>query len=191
MGGWTRRRAAWAAATGVLLVVLAVLAVHFGDAGIEEKSIAHCRETSDPRRRFQALPAGMAAETLSAEEEAEWSDARRSVEKVGADFLVREINSSDGEFQAIAFVVTLGQNDKNQRDFMSGIAEGAEEMGAPPPSAVDLGELRGGKEYAVEQGGQHAMIVAGYSGCHTLAVFAADRDTARSIAAAMAAGPES
>jgi hypothetical protein len=115
---------------------------------------------------------------------------RRLVETIGAELVARNI-TKDGELQAIVFLVTLGRNERNRREFLSGIAEQAAEMDDPSPTPVDAGRLEGGQEYAVREMGQELFIVAGYSGCHTIAVISSDRGSARSIAAAIAGAPGS
>jgi hypothetical protein len=162
-----------------------------GDAASEAQSAAECRENTNPEGRFQALPPGMAAETLDAETEAQMNQLFSDAEKqTGGEAFVRRV-SRGGEPVAVAVVITLGDDSDARAGFLRGFTGRATERGAGPARDVSLGKAEEGKEVALPDAQGGGVIVAGFAGCHAIGVYAIDSPIARRVVTSMGAAPES
>jgi hypothetical protein len=163
---------------------------NLAEAGDDARSVAECREETNPQGRFASLPPGMAAETLDVEtEEMLARTLGREAERLGADFYARRI-TRNGEEVAFALVMTTADDKGIQRDIVKGVEEGAAGKGAEVRE-VDLGKAENGKELTLVRADGTGFFAFGFAGCHSVLASGVDLATAREIVRKMAEAPES
>jgi len=190
MDGRARIRAVGWAGFALLVVVLAIVAFAVGGDDPDPKSIAHCRESTDPSLRFRSLPPGMAAVTLPAETDAELAEMRKSVEDSGGESAARGITRGE-ENLALAIVLTVGLRQSDRDEFSGGINAELNQVGDVRVRAVNVVNVESAREFTVTDADGKTTVVSAFAGCHALLVFGPDGESTRGIVRALGAAPES